>query len=175
VPLTPTKLCEVPDDEGFLGLLDPDEYPAFVGRDWTLPQLLVHFRMQMRKRRLLLWGTGREGMWRVRVELGTRAPRGFRDVTGPIVSTRGRLLVTHWGALAMSASYADTPLPEPHEQVLLLTVSPGAYRCTIVQLDDPEADHPDEFYLQPNADVVLVLTPDDGPQTPWVEFPWADV
>lgn len=172
---TPTRLYEVPDDAGFLGLLDPDAYAAFVGRDWTLPRLLVHLRTQMREQRLLLWGTGREGTWRVRVELGTTTPRGFRDVTGPIVSTRGRLLLTHWGTLTMSASYADTPLPEPHEEVLLLTVPPGAYRCTVVQLDDPDADLRDEFHLQPNADFVLVLTPNDGAQKPWVEFPWADL
>jgi hypothetical protein len=175
VSLTPNRLYEVPDDDGFLGLLDPDAYAAFVGRDWTLPRLRVHLRMQMRKRRLLLWGTGREGMWRVRVELGTAAPRGFRDVTGPIVSTRGRLLLTHWGPLTMAASYADTPLPQPHEQALVLTVPPGAYRCTVVQLHDPDTDHPDEFYLKPNADFVVALTRDDGAQTPWAELPWADV
>jgi hypothetical protein len=168
-------LYEVPDDDGFLGLLDPDVYAAFVGRDWTLPELLVHLRLQMRERRLLLWGTGREGVWRVRVELGTAPPRGFREVTGPIVSTRGRLLLTHWGALTMAASYAETRLPEPHEQDLLVAVSPGAYRCTVVQLDDPRADHSDEFYLQPNADFVLALRRDDGAQAPWAEFPWAHV
>jgi hypothetical protein len=75
----------------------------------------------------------------------------------------------------MAASYADTALPEPHEHVLLLSVPPGAYRCTVVQLDDPEADHPDEFYLQPNADFVLVLHRDDGQLTSWTELPWADV
>jgi hypothetical protein len=175
VSVTPANLYEVPDDDGFLGLLDPDAYAGFVRKDWTLPRLLVHLRMQMRKQRLLLWGTGREGMWRVRVELESAAPRGFRTVTGPIVSTRGRLLLTHWGALTMAASYADTPLPEPHERVLLLTVPPGAYRCTVVQLDDPAANHPDEFYLQPNADFVLALTRDDGAQTPWAELPWTEV
>jgi hypothetical protein len=170
----PTTSYEVPDDDGFLGLLDPDAYAGFVGRDWTLPRLIARLQTQMRERRLLLWGTGREGMWRVRVVLGTAAPRGFREVTGPIVSTGGRLLLTHWGTLTMAASYEDVPLPEPHEQGLLLTVPPGEYRCTVVQLDDPDGNRPDENDVQPNADFVLVLDDDDGSGTPWVEFPWAD-
>ena len=103
VSLTPTDLYELADDAGFLGLLDPDAYAAYVGRDWTLPRLL----------------------------------------------------------------------PEPHDRVLLLAVPAGAYRCAVVQLHDPEADRPDEFYLQPNADFVVVLTRDDGAQTPWSDFPWA--
>jgi hypothetical protein len=166
---------EVPDDDGFLGLVDPDSYVGFVERDWTLEHLVARLRAQMQQRRLLLWGTGREGMWRVRVDFDTAAPRGFREVTGPIVSARGRLLLTHWGALTMAASYVDAPFPEPHQSNLLLKIPPGSYRCTIVQLQDPDVDPPEKLSLRPNADFVLALTADDGSQAPWVDFPWTEL
>jgi hypothetical protein len=165
---------EVPDDAGFLGLLDPDAYEGFVGSDWTMQQLVARLRHQLRDRRLLLWGTGRDGMWRVRVEVEADAPRGFREVSGPIRSTRGRLLLTHWGTLTMAAAYFDVPLPEPHEEPLLLTVPPGEYRCTIVQLTDPEAADDAGEDGEPNEDFVVVLSPHGSPQAPWTEFPWSD-
>jgi hypothetical protein len=168
------KLYEVADDDGFLGLLDPDAYAGFVGV-WTVDTLLAQLQTQMRERRLLLWGTGREDIWRVRVELGTTPPSGFREVTGPIVSTRGRLLLTHWGAITMAATYDDTQLRESHERDLLVEVPPGAYRCTVVQIDDPDADIRDDHYVRPNADFILVLTRTDEPQAPWSEIPWADI
>jgi len=166
--------CEVPDDDGFLGLLDPDAYDGFVGRDWTIAQLVARLRHQMRDRRLLLWGTGREGTWRVRVEVDVHAPGGFREISGPIRSSRGRLLVTHWGALTMAAAYPDVPLPEPHEEPLLRTGSPGDYQCTIVQLADPEADGPREGETEASEDFAIVLTRQDAAQAPWTEFPWRD-
>jgi hypothetical protein len=172
--MTAANLYEVSDDDGFLGLLDPDAYAGFVG-EWTVDTLLAQLQTQMRERRLLLWGTGREDIWRVRVELGTTPPRGFREVTGPIVSTGGRLLLTDWGAITMAATYSDTRLPEPHDRKLLVEVPPGAYRCTVVQIDDPDADIRNDPYLQPNADFVVVLTRTDEPQPPWSEIPWADI
>ncbi|HVE78249.1 MAG TPA: hypothetical protein VNA89_05290 [Gemmatimonadaceae bacterium] len=172
---TDASLYEVTDDSGFLGLLDPDAYVGFVGADWTLPRLLAHLRTQMRERRLLLWGTGREDTWRVRIEVQAAPPRGFREVSGPIVSSRGRLLLTNWEAVTMAATYADAPLPEPHEQELIVAVPPGAYRCTIVQLLDPEAERGDEHYLERRADFVITLGRDDGQGGGWSEVPWAEL
>ena len=77
---------EVPDDSGFLGLVDLDAYVTFVSEDWTLEQLFAHFSAEMRKRTLLLWGTGAENTWSVEITNRTGSPRpsGFRSTSGPI-------------------------------------------------------------------------------------------
>jgi len=54
-------MLEVTDDSGFLALVVPATYETFVDSDWTLEQLLTHFKAQMDLRSLLIWGTGLEG------------------------------------------------------------------------------------------------------------------
>lgn len=82
---------EVPDDSGFLALVDPDVYQGFVGSDWTYDSLFLYFRNAMMQQSLLLWGTGREDMWTIDVVTdGSQRPTGHRRVTGPIrVSAAG--------------------------------------------------------------------------------------
>jgi hypothetical protein len=59
---------EVPDDSGFIALVDPDVYQGFVDPDWTYDSLFAHFRdAMMQQQSLLLWGTGREDLWTVEV------------------------------------------------------------------------------------------------------------
>lgn len=60
----------ISDDSGFLGLINPAPYASFVDEDWDLEQLFQHFRNEMKKQNLLLWGTGRECEWNACVELG---------------------------------------------------------------------------------------------------------
>jgi hypothetical protein len=72
--------------------------------------------------------------------------------------------------LTMSAAYDDVPLPEPHEEDLLLAVAPGAYRCTVVQLQDPVPYD----VVRSDPDFVLVLARADGRESPWADFPWTE-
>ena len=58
---------EITDDSGFLALVDPDAYRGFVTKNWELDDLLARFKAEMSGRRLLIWGTGCENTWSVRV------------------------------------------------------------------------------------------------------------
>jgi hypothetical protein len=171
--MTP-PIFEIADDDGFLALVDPDAYESFVAKQWTLDQLVQHFRRQMRERRLLLWGTGREETWRVALWLEAAAAAGFREVTGPITTTRGRLFLGSYASLTMAATYDDVTLPEPHETPNVLRVPAGDYRCRIVQMRDPEADVDDDWILR-GVHFVIELTPDAAGPASWAAVPWADL
>jgi hypothetical protein len=45
----------VSDDSGFLALLDPSAYSSFVSTDWTLDQLIQHFKAEMHCEHLVIW------------------------------------------------------------------------------------------------------------------------
>ena len=100
-------LLTISDDSGFLGLIDPAAYQSFVGEDWTLEQIAARFKTQMAERRLLLWATGREDVWRVRIVLAPSEASGFQELVGPIVSSSGNLLLTSYDSLTMAAQFRD--------------------------------------------------------------------
>ena len=50
-------------------LVDANAYTSFVAENWTADQLMAHFLRQMQERRLLLWGTGAPGKWRIEVAM----------------------------------------------------------------------------------------------------------
>jgi len=152
---------EIPDDSGFMALVDPDAYPGFIGPDWDFTQLYARFAEAMAARSLLIWGTGDGGMWTVDVLTdGGAAPAGFRRVSGPIRVTAGRLALVGYESLSMVAQFADERLPEAHLADLVVEVPPGDYTCEIVQLADDEG-------------FVIAVTPGAGPAT-WAEPPWVD-
>ncbi len=163
-----THSFEVTDDSGFLGLFDPDAYVSFVDENWTTERLFGHFRRQMLRETLLLWGTGRERLWRVQVEERWDDPAGFRAVTGPIVASAGRLCLTNYDSLSMGAQFEDVALPEPHDARLLLAVPAGRYSCRVVQLTDPKVKQQE---LGP--DFLVQLQRADIPTPPWEQIPWS--
>jgi hypothetical protein len=125
----------------------------------------------MEHRRLLIWGTGMENDWRVRVSRVMGEFTGFREVTGPIVASRGRLLLTSYDGLTMAAQLKDITLPLAHEQDLMIEVPSGEYHCRVIQMIGP-----DDYELQPDpiADFALDLVRSDEPIAPWAGVPWAD-
>jgi len=133
---------QVTDDSGLLAIIDPDAYRGFVDADWTWETIQEHFRREMRERHLLIWGTGMEHVWRIDVSFETTKVAPFREVTGSIVASQGRLLLTNYEDLTMAAQFPDVLLPQPHEQAQILPLSPGLYDCRIVQLSDPKSDAP---------------------------------
>jgi hypothetical protein len=164
------RMIEVTDDSGFLGVVDPDAYATYVSKDWTLEQLFGHFRSEMEKRTLLLWGTGMECIWRVEITdfAGSSRPSGFRRASGPIRVTEGRLLLVNYETLTMAAQFADVSLPEQHLTELLVDVPSGDYTCEITQLDDPDMMGDDSGGA---TDFILKLTPGRG-HAPWSTPVW---
>ena len=166
-------ICRVDDDSGFLALVDPDAYQTFVDRDWEMDQLFAHFETQMRLGRLLLWGTGLEFLWPVRVEVDHPAPAAgaFREASGPIIASRGRLLVTSYDSLTMVAQFADDHLPRHDEHAQIITLPAGAYGCTVRQLSEPpDGSKP----FEPPLGFELFLNRTDAPPPPWTKVPWFD-
>jgi hypothetical protein len=158
---------KVSDDSGFLALVDPDAYQGSVGPGWDFSQLLEQFRRQMAEQRLLIWATGMENTWSVEVRTRDAPQRGFRDITGPIRCTRGRLLLTSYDSLTMAAQFPDVSLPEPHEREQIIHMDPGMYRCRIVQRHDP-----DDKNVRDGSDFVLELQRADDAGPAWTDIPW---
>lgn len=127
---------EITDDSGFLAVADPDAYHGFVDENWEREQLLARFEEQARLGRLLIWETGAEKRWRVRVQRTPAHATGFAEIAGTIVSTAGRLLLTSYESRTMAAQFDDVTLPEPSELDQIVRVEPGTYRCRIIQLHD---------------------------------------
>lgn len=158
-------MYRVADDSSFLGIFDPHAYVSYIGEDW-IDDLVEHFKAEMYRHRLLLWGTGREGYWRVEVRYEASAVTGFREYIGPIVATENLLCLTSYDSLAGGFQSQGISLPQEHERDLYIPVTPGAYRCRIIQVQAP-----DECVETEDADFVIELTKVDQPAAPWTTFP----
>lgn len=162
-------MLEVTDDSGFLALVVPAAYKTFVDSDWTLDQILAHFKAQMGRHSLLIWGTGLEGLWKVDVRLKESKAKGFREVSGTLQVVGGSLLLTNYESLTMAAQFEDVTLPEKHQEDLLVSLPDGQYTCRIIQMFDPKQE---ESAGDDKPDfVVEVLKATLKPAT-WESIPW---
>jgi hypothetical protein len=159
---------EVTDDSGFLAIVDPDAYQGFIREDWTLDLLLEWFASEMAARHLLIWGTGLEKIWEIHASFQPTGVSGFREISGSIASSRGRLLLTNYESLTMAAQFADTSLPQSHERSNLLQVQPVLYDCRIVQLSDPDTEAP----FEEKVSFIYEFTPTAQAKEAWSAIPW---
>ena len=127
----------------------------------------------MAARTLLIWGTGCEEIWRIGVREGRSGIAGFREVTGTIECSRGRLCLTNYESLTMAASYPDVRLPVPHQLDLVMYFPAGPYNCRIVQLWDPELDF--DLSEPGSGDWLIELERTEAPASPWAEIPWSPI
>lgn len=151
-------MLKVSDDSGFLAVLDPAAYRGFVGEACESKQLLNAFRSEMKRNTLLIWGTGLEGLWNVEVTLKRSLARGYRDISGPLVVTRGNILVTNYQSLSTVANNSDVRLPQKHETNHLVSVPNGQYRCRVIQCFNPKKYEPADPAEPARADFVIELT-----------------
>ncbi|MFO0822741.1 MAG: hypothetical protein U0792_06410 [Gemmataceae bacterium] len=160
---------EVTDDSGFLAVVVPTTYEGFVDSDWKFDQLLNHFRAQMSRQSLLIWGTGLAGIWKVEVLLRASRRNGFREVSGPIQVIGGCVLLTNYESLTMAAQFEDVRLPEPHQKNLLVEVPDGEYRCRVIQMFDPS----NAGAVGPGKpDFVVEFARAGSLPAAWAEIPW---
>ncbi len=162
---------KIPDDSGFLAVIDPDAYRGFVHANWTLETIREHFRQEMHNRHLLIWGTGLEHFWSIDVSLQPTGVTGFREIVGSIAASRGRLLLTNFESLTMAAQFPNVTLPQAHEQGQVLSMSAGLHDCRIVQLSDPESDAP----FEESVSFVYEFTRSTSPREAWRDVPWSKV
>jgi hypothetical protein len=167
---------EVTDDSGFLAIVDPDSYVPFVDAEWTLDQLVERFESEMQSRHLLIWGTGREGNWRVEVRFDRSADRGFREFSSVICASGKRLLLTNYESLTMAAQFRDVLLPERHQEDLLIPLAPSLYACRVVQLLDPESPDSARQVGAPDFFIELTAVPGAGKIDESISgIPWSDL
>ena len=162
---------KITDDSGFLAIIAPDAYKGVVDAAWTEETIQEHFRRQMRERHLLAWGTGMEHLWRIDVSLPPIKTAGFREVTGSIIASQGRLLLTNYESLTMAAQFPDITLPQAQERGQMLLVSRGLYDCRIIQLSDPASHAP----FEESVNFIYEFTRVTSPRAVWSELPWGAV
>jgi hypothetical protein len=162
-------MLEIPDDSGFLALIVPGMYASFAAKTWDFELLRSHFRRQMARHSMLIWGTGLEGMWRVDVQVDGPDVRGFREVVGPLHVQGGSVLVTSYDSLTMAAQIPDVSLPQAHERDQFVPLPDGDYICRVVQLFDPNAC---ESTGGESRDFVIILRASTRPVQKWSEIPW---
>lgn len=164
-------VLEVTDDSGFLALVVPAAYETFVASHWTFDQIMAHFKAQMARRSLLMWGTGLEGFWKVDVTLKKTKVTGFREVIMPLQIVGGSLLLTNYESLTMAAQFKDVRLPEKHQENLLVSLSDGDYTCRIIQMFNPEQE---ETGGDGKPDFVVELQKATGNIAALNSIPWFD-
>lgn len=151
-------MLKISDDSGFLALLDPVAYSGFVDEGWELQQLYIHFRAEMKRHTLVVWGTGLEGVWNVDVTLKKSRVRPYREITAPLVVTAGKLLVTNFESLTMAAQFSDVRLPQKHETKQLVPVPNGQYSCRVIQCFNPKQERQEQSAEFVTPDFVVELT-----------------
>jgi hypothetical protein len=170
------RIYEITDDSGFMALVDPASYESFVDGDWKFDQLIRHFKNAMKKRQLVMWGTGREDLWRTEVRFRRSNALGFREFSTVVRATSGGLLLTNYESLTMAAQFDDVSLPEKHHEDLLIPVTSGDYRCRIVQRLDPEVGDPKlrgkmaDFIIELIAATLDDKKANNAPGIPWTDY-----
>ena len=147
------------DDSGLLGLVDAASYSTFVGEDWTYEQLLNHFAKQMQLGTLLVWDCADGGNnYRVKVRNRITSEAGYREVSGHIVATSGKLNLASYTALTMAAQFPEYGIPDKSEADQVIAVAPGPYKVRMVQKYDPAASTSD------GGELLLEFEPGEAPR-----------
>jgi hypothetical protein len=132
------KIFKVSDDSGFMGLVNVGKYDSFVSENWNFNDLKDRFIREMNQCNLLLWTTGQEGFWNVRITTINKQPKPFRTIIGAIHVTAGKLFLINYEDLSMAAQFQDEKLPLKHNEDLAFTLENGYYEIQINQLFNPE-------------------------------------
>lgn len=159
----------ITDDSGFMALINPTDYCSFVDEDWQLEQLFEHFKKEMASQHLLMWATGLEGKWRVRIIRDANSD-GFRQISGPIHVTDNGLCLINYESLTMGAQFSDVNLPEKHLEYCRFPLASGTYTCQIVQMFDPDSDAESTG----DYDFVIHVRADQRTK-PWKSVPWDEI
>lgn len=152
-----TKTLKIYDDSGFLGVVNSDTYKSFVHEDWELTQLMQHFVDEMNNQNIIFWTTGREGEWTVSFVDQADHKKAFREFSSTIIVTDGKLYLTNYEDLTMSAQFEDTKIPSDYNSNLIIKLDNGLYNLTVRQLFDPE-DYDDETDGKVNFEIVIHKT-----------------
>src|SRR4030095_10823986 len=127
----------ITDDSGFLAIVNADKYNSFVNEKWTLPQLFERFVEEMNRDNLIIWSTGCENTWTINFVDKASDKKSFREFSKTMAVTDGRIFLTNFEDLTMSAQHEDEKIPAKHNADLYIKLDNGIYVFKIRQLFDP--------------------------------------
>lgn len=157
----------IPDDSGFLAIINNDKYITYVDEDWTLEQLVNHFQEQMKNHSLLIWNTGNAKIWKVKIKNGISNTKGFRKIVGTINVTNKKLYLLNYESLSMAAQFKDVLLPEEHLKDLIIELEDGFYKINIIQMESP-----DTYENIFEYDFLIEYELNDEIEASWGKIPW---
>lgn len=158
-----------------IALIDASAYQSFVDANWTLAQLQQHFVDQINQGRMLAWGTGAPGNWRISVSDNSGDVTGYREFTGRITATDKKLHLTSYDELTNAAQFQQATVPSSETVNWFLSIEPGQYDCRVVQLFDPDQAESEHVFNQESPHFAIELTeanvgkPNEMKQVPWFE------
>lgn len=157
-------------DGSYLGLIDVGTYQGFVGLDWAKnPKALEpHFIEQMQNYSALFWDSNLESNWVVEVKTVSDGDSGFREVSGSIKVTGGRLAILEYDSLTTLAQFEKHTLEEQIKDNFI-TLENGNYLVKIIQKFDPSTNFPDGT----TTDFIIEIIKSDEVLPPWQEVPWS--
>ncbi len=157
--LNTNQKLNITDDSGFLALVNSAAYRSFVDEDWELSQLMKHFIDEMNNRNIIFWSTGAQNEWTVSFADRSSGKQAFREFTSAIEVTDGKLYLTNYEDLTMSAQFEDTKIPADHNSDLMVRIENGHYDLTVRQMFDPEDnDDNDDEDGKVNFEIVIQKT-----------------
>ena len=157
-------------DGSYLGIIDVNTYKCHVGPNWANnPKLLEpHFVEQMQEYSGLFWDTNLETSWLVEVQTEKIDISGFREVSGSIKVTDGKLALLNYDSLTMLAQFEYQTIEE-HIKDNFFDLENGNYQIRIVQLFDPKTYFPNGV----STDFVIDIQSIDVLLPPWNTVPWS--
>ncbi|MDR3696022.1 hypothetical protein [Mucilaginibacter sp.] len=128
------------DDDGFIAIVNSDNYQSFVDHDWQFDQLMAHFVDQMNAGNIVIWQTSNDGggIWVVAIRNQPSNTLAFRQFEHFINVTNGELFLTNYSDLTMAAQFSDASVPSRHNADLNIAMENGVYKVTVRQLFDPD-------------------------------------
>lgn len=142
---------EVPEEDGILGLVDPDTYRASLP-DWDFESLTRHFEAESAAGRGVFWMTGPPEFATYSIEVrATPSDRPCERESEHVVrASKGRLRVLGYGTLTMAAGSTTERLDDDPDADV--AVPAGRLLLRIRQLTAPAADSDEtqfEIVVQP--------------------------
>ncbi len=125
---------QINDEDGFLALLNSQQYCSFVDEDWSDEQLMQHFITQMQQKNLLLWQTCDNvdgGFWNIEVIVGIEHPQYGQQFSHDIRVSQGRLDLCCYSDLTMAAQFETIHLPVAQHEQYVIPLENGLYTVTV--------------------------------------------
>jgi hypothetical protein len=160
------KFCIEYGDTNFIGLVNPDEYKAFVDEDWELNELLLHFNNEMGNQNILAMQMTNEGIehsWIVEAKIDENIIAGnyFRKAEGTIRVTTGCLYLVEYTCLTMAAQFQNEVIPDKNCSRYKIDIENGIYKVEVIQYLNVDSD---ERISSANVELLLNFTKIAVPQ-----------